>query len=156
MLEELENMNNQVTHRHWVLVASMLAMFMAAIEVTIVATAMPTIIAQLGGFSQFGWVFSIYLLTQTISVPIYGRLADLWGRAVFFIGTGLFLVGSALCGFATNMGWLILFRAIQGLGAGAIMPLTSTIIADVYPPKERAGSRAGCQASGALRRLSAR
>ncbi|WP_168411822.1 MDR family MFS transporter [Erwinia amylovora] len=140
MLEELENMNNQVTHRHWVLVASMLAMFMAAIEVTIVATAMPTIIAQLGGFSQFGWVFSIYLLTQTISVPIYGRLADLWGRKrVFFIGTGLFLVGSALCGFATNMGWLILFRAIQGLGAGAIMPLTSTIIADVYPPKERAG-----------------
>lgn len=92
MLEELENMNNQVTHRHWVLVASMLAMFMAAIEVTIVATAMPTIIAQLGGFSQFGWVFSIYLLTQTISVPIYGRLADLWGRKrVFFIGTGCFL-----------------------------------------------------------------
>lgn len=92
MLEELENMNNQVTHRHWVLVASMLAMFMVAIEVTIVATAMPTIIAQLGGFSQFGWVFSIYLLTQAISVPIYGRLADLWGRKrVFLSAPGCFL-----------------------------------------------------------------
>lgn len=135
-----KNMNNRVTHRHWILVASMLAIFMAAIEVTIVATAMPTIITELGGFSLFGWVFSIYLLTQAISVPIYGRLADLWGRKrVFFIGTGLFLVGSVLCGFAGNMAWLILFRAFQGLGAGAIMPLTSTIIADVYPPKERAG-----------------
>ncbi|MDW8848262.1 MDR family MFS transporter [Erwinia sp. MMLR14_017] len=130
---------SQVTHRHWILVAAMLAMFMAAIEVTIVATAMPTIIAELGGFSQFGWVFSIYLLTQAVSVPVYGRLADLWGRKrVFFIGTSLFLSGSVLCGFATNMAWLILFRAFQGLGAGAIMPLTSTIIADVYPPKERA------------------
>ncbi len=135
-----ENIANPVAQRHWILIASMLAMFMAAIEVTIVATAMPTIIAELGGFSQFGWVFSIYLLTQAVSVPIYGRLADLWGRKrMFFIGTGLFLCGSVLCGFATNMGWLILFRALQGLGAGAIMPLTSTIIADVYPPKERAG-----------------
>ncbi|WP_338563470.1 MDR family MFS transporter [Erwinia sp. E_sp_B01_3] len=134
-----ETAQHQVTHRHWILVAAMLAMFMAAIEVTIVATAMPTIIAELGGFSQFGWVFSIYLLTQAVSVPIYGRLADLWGRKrVFFIGTSLFLIGSVLCGFASHMGWLILFRAVQGLGAGAIMPLTSTIIADVYPPKERA------------------
>lgn len=134
-----ESVHHQITHRHWILVAAMLAMFMAAIEVTIVATAMPTIIAELGGFSQFGWVFSIYLLTQAVSVPIYGRLADLWGRKrVFFIGTSLFLIGSVLCGFASQMGWLILFRAMQGLGAGAIMPLTSTIIADVYPPRERA------------------
>ncbi len=128
-----------VTHRHWILIAAMLAMFMAAIEVTIVATAMPTIVAELGGFSQFSWVFSIYLLTQAVSVPLYGRLADLWGRKrVFFIGTGLFLCGSILCGFAPQMGWLILFRAVQGLGAGAIMPLTATIIADVYEPEERA------------------
>jgi len=135
-----ENIQHQVAHRRWILFAAMLAMFMAAIEVTIVATAMPTIIAELGGFSQFGWVFSIYLLTQAVSVPIYGRLADLWGRKrVFFIGTSLFLLGSILCGFATNMGWLILFRAFQGLGAGAIMPLTSTIVADIYAPKERAG-----------------
>jgi len=135
-----ENIQHQVAHRRWILFAAMLAMFMAAIEVTIVATAMPTIIAELGGFSQFGWVFSIYLLTQAVSVPIYGRLADLWGRKrVFFIGTSLFLLGSVLCGFANNMGWLILFRAFQGLGAGAIMPLTSTIVADIYSPKERAG-----------------
>ncbi|QKJ87108.1 MFS transporter [Paramixta manurensis] len=134
-----ENVQQRVEHRHWILIACMLAMFMAAIEVTIVATAMPTIIAELGGFSQFGWVFSIYLLTQAVCVPVYGRLADLWGRKrVFFIGTALFLLGSVLCGFANSMGWLILFRAFQGLGAGAIMPLTSTIVADVYSPKERA------------------
>ncbi|MBY4951130.1 MDR family MFS transporter [Pantoea sp. DY-17] len=126
-------------HRHWILIGCMLAMFMAAIEVTIVATAMPTIIADLGGFSQFGWVFSIYLLTQAVSVPLYGRLADMWGRKrLLFIGVSLFLLGSILCGFAHSMAWLILFRAFQGLGAGAIMPLTSTIVADVYSPRERA------------------
>lgn len=134
-----ETAQTGASHRHWILIAVMLAMFMAAIEVTIVATAMPTIIAELGGFSQFGWVFSVYLLTQAVSVPLYGSLADLWGRKrVFFIGTLLFLLGSVLCGFARQMSWLILFRALQGLGAGAIMPLTSTIIADVYSPKERA------------------
>ncbi|WP_343551985.1 MDR family MFS transporter [Pantoea sp.] len=126
-------------HRHWILIGCMLAMFMAAIEVTIVATAMPTIIADLGGFSQFGWVFSIYLLTQAVSVPLYGRLADMWGRKrLLFIGVSLFLLGSILCGFAHSMLWLIVFRAFQGLGAGAIMPLTSTIVADVYSPRERA------------------
>ncbi len=129
----------QVSHRGWILFACMLAMFMAAIEVTIVATAMPTIIADLGGFSQFGWVFSIYLFTQAVSVPLYGRLADMWGRRkMLFIGTSLFLIGSVLCGFARNMLWLILFRAFQGLGAGAIMPLSSTIVADIYSPRERA------------------
>ena len=126
-------------HRHWILIACMLAMFMAAIEVTIVATAMPTIIADLGGFSQFGWVFSIYLLTQAVSVPLYGRLADKVGRkTMFFTGTSLFLIGSVLCGFAHSMTWLILFRAFQGLGAGAIMPISSTIVADIYSPRERA------------------
>ena len=126
--------------RPLILIACMLAMFMAAIEVTIIATAMPTIIASLGGFSYFGWVFSVYLLTQAISVPIYGRLADLWGRkSVLFTGISLFLLGSVLCGFAHGMVWLVLFRAIQGLGAGAIMPLTSTIVADIYSPRERAG-----------------
>ncbi|MEB7537650.1 MFS transporter [Pantoea anthophila] len=126
-------------HRHWILIACMLAMFMAAIEVTIVATAMPTIIADLGGFSQFGWVFSIYLLTQAVSVPLYGRLADKVGRkTMFFTGTSLFLLGSVLCGFAHSMTWLILFRAFQGLGAGAIMPISSTIVADIYSPRERA------------------
>jgi len=134
-----ESAQPQTGHRHWILIACMLAMFMAAIEVTIVATAMPTIIADLGGFSQFGWVFSIYLLTQAVSVPLYGRLADMVGRkTMFFVGTAIFLVGSVLCGFAHTMTWLILFRAFQGLGAGAIMPLSSTIVADIYSPRERA------------------
>ncbi|WP_034914729.1 MDR family MFS transporter [Erwinia sp. 9145] len=134
-----ESTHEPVAGRPLILIACMLAMFMAAIEVTIVATAMPTIVAELGGFAQFSWVFSIYLLTQAVSVPIYGRLADIWGRKrVFFIGTSLFLLGSVLCGFAPGMQWLILFRAVQGLGAGAIMPLTATIVADVYRPEERA------------------
>lgn len=134
-----ESAEIQTGNRHWVLIACMLAMFMAAIEVTIVATAMPTIIADLGGFSHFGWVFSIYLLTQAVTVPLYGRLADMWGRkTLFFIGVSLFLSGSVLCGFAHSMTWLIVFRAFQGLGAGAIMPLTTTIVADIYAPRERA------------------
>ncbi|WP_337013320.1 MDR family MFS transporter [Pantoea sp. AS142] len=134
-----ESAQLQTGHRHWILIACMLAMFMAAIEVTIVATAMPTIIADLGGFSQFGWVFSIYLLTQAVSVPLYGRLADIVGRkTMFFVGTSIFLMGSVLCGFAHTMTWLILFRAFQGLGAGAIMPLSATIVADIYSPRERA------------------
>jgi len=117
----------------------MLSMFMAAVEVTIVATAMPTIIADLGGFSLLGWVFAVYLLTQAITVPVYGRLADLYGcRKIFFIGTTLFLVGSILCGFAPSLTWMIIFRALQGLGAGAITPIATTLIANVYGPKERA------------------
>jgi EmrB/QacA subfamily drug resistance transporter len=126
-------------HRTVILIACMLAMFMAAVEVTIVATAMPTIIGDLGGFSLLGWVFAAYLLTQAISVPIYGRLADLYGcHRVFFVGTTLFLIGSILCGFAPSMLWMIAFRALQGLGAGAITPIASTIIANVYGPTERA------------------
>ncbi|WHP81926.1 MDR family MFS transporter [Edwardsiella anguillarum] len=121
-----------------VLAACMLATFMAAIEVTIVSTAMPTIIADLGGFSLLGWVFAAYLLTQAISIPIYGRLADLHGRKrMFYIGASLFLLGSVLCGFAHSMLWLIAFRALQGAGAGAITPIAVTIIADVYGPLER-------------------
>ncbi|MBW1252979.1 MDR family MFS transporter [Pantoea allii] len=135
----MTNSTSAPSRRHWILLACMLAMFMAAIEVTIVATAMPTIVADLGGFSQFGWVFSVYLLTQAVSVPLYGRLADLWGRKkMLFLGIILFLMGSVLCGFAQSMLWLIIFRAFQGLGAGAIMPLSSTIVADVYSPRERA------------------
>ncbi len=117
----------------------MLSMFMAAVEVTIVATAMPTIIADLGGFNLLGWVFAIYLLTQAITVPIYGRLADLYGcRQMFFIGTLLFLTGSVLCGFAPSLMWMIAFRALQGLGAGAITPVATTLIANIYGPHERA------------------
>ncbi|HYB11376.1 MAG TPA: MDR family MFS transporter [Alphaproteobacteria bacterium] len=126
------------TRRPLVLAATMLAMFMAAVEATIVATAMPTIIAELGGFQLFSWVFAIYLLTQAVSIPIYGKLADIFGRKpAFYAGAILFLAGSALAGLSSGMIWLILFRAVQGLGAGAIMPIASTIVADIYTPSER-------------------
>jgi EmrB/QacA subfamily drug resistance transporter len=137
-MKQHENARKPIPYRGRILAACMLAMFMAAIEVTIVATAMPTIIGELGGFSLLGWVFAVYLLTQAISVPIYGRLADLYGcRRMFFIGTMIFLLGSVLCGMAPSMLWLILFRALQGLGGGAIMPIASTIIAHIYSPVER-------------------
>jgi EmrB/QacA subfamily drug resistance transporter len=125
--------------RPFVLAACMLAMFMAAIESTIVATAIPSIVEDLGGFRLFGWVFGAYLLAQSVTIPIYGRLADLYGRRrVLFFGAAVFLVGSTLCGFAPSMLALILFRALQGLGAGAILPIASTIIGDIYTPYERA------------------
>lgn len=122
-----------------ILAACLMATFMPAVESTIVATAMPTIVADLGGFGLFSWVFTIYLLTQAVSIPLYGRLADIHGRKpVFFFGAGLFLAGSALSGFAWGMIPLILFRAIQGLGAGAVMPSAATILGDIYAPAERA------------------
>ena len=124
--------------RPLVLVACIFAMFMAAVEATIVATAMPTIVAELGGFALFSWVFAAYLLAQAVTIPIYGRLADLYGRRrVFFLGAALFLVGSTLCGLAPSMLLLVAFRALQGLGAGAIVPVAQTIIGDVYSPAER-------------------
>ena len=125
--------------RRLVLAASVMATFMAAVESTIVATAMPTIVADLGGFSLFSWVFAAYLLAMAVTIPLYGRLADIYGRKrVFFAGTGIFLAGTSLCGFASTMGMLVLFRAIQGLGAGAIQPIASTVVGDIYTPAERA------------------
>ncbi len=117
----------------------MMATFMAAMESSIVATAMPTIVAELGGFHLFSWAFAAYLLTQAVTIPIYGRLADLYGRKrVFYAGAGLFLFASALCGLAWAMLPLILFRALQGAGAGAIQPIAATIVGDIYQPTERA------------------
>jgi EmrB/QacA subfamily drug resistance transporter len=116
-----------------------MATFMAAVESSIVATAIPTLVGDLGGFSLFSWVFTIYLLTQAVSIPVYGRLADLYGRkTIFFIGAGIFLVGSTLCGFAWSMPVMIGFRALQGFGAGGVQPIASTILGDVYEPAERA------------------
>jgi len=127
------------TRRPLVLAAMMLAMFMAAVEATIVATALPTIVADLGGFQWFSWVFAIYLLTTAVTIPVYGKLSDMYGRKpVFYFGATLFLVGSVLCGFSTSMSQLIAFRALQGLGAGAIQPLALTVIGDIYPGPERA------------------
>ena len=121
-----------------ILVALMLSMGLAALDSTIVATAIPSIVRDLGGFSLFPWVFSIYLLTQAVSVPIYGRLADLFGRKpVLFFGIAVFLIGSVLCGASWNMLTLIVFRGVQGIGAGAIIPMTTTIVGDIYTLEER-------------------
>src|SRR3954464_2640500 len=116
----------------------MLSIFLAALDATIVATAIPQIVGGLGGFSHFPWVFSIYLLTQAVTVPIYGRLSDLYGRKpILFVGIAFFLGGSILCGAAWSMVTLIIFRGIQGIGAGAIIPMTTTIVGDIYTLEER-------------------
>jgi MFS family permease len=122
-----------------IIAAMLISTFMAAVEVTVISTAMPTIVARLGGFSLFSWTFGIYLLTQAVMTPLYGRLADSFGRRAVYLGsTALFLVGSLLCGCAWSMMSLILFRAIQGIGGGGLAPLATTIIADVCKPADRA------------------
>lgn len=132
-------MKQKTTNRPLVLAAVMLAMFMGAIEATIVATAMPDIVADLGGFSLYSWVFSAYLLMNAATVLIYGKLSDIFGRRpVLFTGIFIFLVGSILCGFAGSMEQMILFRFIQGFGAGAVMPVATTIVGDIYEKEERA------------------
>jgi EmrB/QacA subfamily drug resistance transporter len=127
------------SRRTLILVACMMATATAAIEATVVATAMPTIVADLHGADLYSWVFSAYMLTQAVTIPIYGRLADQYGRRrVFTAGTALFLIGSALCGWASGMVSLILFRALQGVGAGVVQPIAYTIVGDIYTPAERA------------------
>jgi EmrB/QacA subfamily drug resistance transporter len=122
-----------------VLVSVMLATFMGAIEATIVSTAMPEIVGELGGFSMYSWVFSAYLLMNAVTVLIYGKLADLYGRKpILIFGISIFLIGSILCGLATSMEMLIVYRLIQGLGAGAVTPVATTIIGDIYTKEERA------------------
>jgi EmrB/QacA subfamily drug resistance transporter len=121
----------------------MTGMFLAALEATVVGTAMPTVIAVLGGLQHYSWVFSAYLLTSTVTVPVWGKLSDLYGRRrLFQLGVGIFLLGSVLSGFSNSMFQLIVFRAIQGLGAGALVPLAMTIIGDIYTLQERARMQA--------------
>jgi len=127
------------TRRFWIVTATVVLIFMTGVEGTVIATAMPTIVAQLGGFDLFSWVFSAYFLSQGVTIPIYGRLADLFGRKrVLFFGLSLFLIGTILCGFAPNMLMLVVFRVVQGIGAGAVQPINQTIIGDLYPPAMRA------------------
>ena len=122
-----------------VTIAVFVATFMTAIEGTIITTAMPTIVGSLHGIEIMNWVFSIYLLTSAMLTPIYGKLADTIGRKpIFLFGTLLFMIGSALCGLSNSMLTLILSRAVQGIGAGAMMPVALTIIADLYPVEKRA------------------
>jgi multidrug resistance protein len=125
-------------HRTRVLVALMLTMSLIAMDTTIVATAIPQVVGDLGGFSLVGWVFSVYLLAQTVTIPVYGKFADLYGRKpVLVIGVVVFLAGSALSAAAWNMLSLILFRALQGLGAGSIGATVNTVAGDLYDIKER-------------------
>ena len=122
-----------------ILLAVMLSVGLIAIDATILATAVPSIVNDLGGFAQFPWLFSIYLLAQAVSVPMFAKFTDLIGRKpIILVGIGLFLLGSILCGVAWSMPALIAFRAIQGLGAGAIQPTGMTIIGDIYSVAERA------------------
>src|SRR3974390_1683245 len=126
------------THRPLVLAAVMAANFMIAIEATIVSTAMPQIVAQLGGLELYSWVFAAFLLTQTATTVVFGKLSDLRGRkSVMLAGIAIFLVGSVLCGFAWSMPSLIAFRLIQGVGAGRVQPGAMTIVGDLYPVQER-------------------
>jgi EmrB/QacA subfamily drug resistance transporter len=121
----------------------LLGMSLGALEATVVGTAMPTVIATLGGLAHYSWVFSAYLLTSTASVPIWGRLSDLYGRRRMYVtGIVIFLIGSMLSGAATSMTMLIAARAIQGLGTGAIIPLSMTIIGELYALSERARTQA--------------
>ena len=122
-----------------VLAAVMLSTGLVALDSTIIATAIPSIVRDLNGFAQFPWLFSIYLLTQAVTVPLYGRFADSLGRRpVLFVGIAVFLVGSVLCGVAWSMPALIVARAVQGFGAGAVQPISVTIVGDLYTVQERA------------------
>lgn len=116
----------------------LLGMLLAALDQTIVGTAMPRVIAELQGLEHYAWVFTAYMLTSTVTVPLYGKLSDLYGRRTFFLfGMIVFLLGSALSGMAQNLTQLIVFRGIQGLGGGALFPIAIAIVGDLFPPAER-------------------
>jgi EmrB/QacA subfamily drug resistance transporter len=116
----------------------MVTLALAALDQTIVATALPRIVGDLGGITQYSWVFTAYMLTSTVTVPLYGKLGDVYGRKnLFLLAIALFLVGSALCGLAQSMTQLVLFRAVQGLGAGGLFPLSLAVIGNIVPPRDR-------------------
>ena len=121
-----------------ILGAVLLGIFLAALDQTIVGTALPTIVTELEGNDVYVWAFTAYLLTATISGPIYGKLSDIFGRRpIFLIGVSIFLIGSLLCGLSQEMWQFLLFRGVQGLGAGALFPIALAIIADIFAPSER-------------------
>lgn len=126
-----------------IIISVLIATFMTSVETTIVTTALPSILSSLHGLAFQSWVFATYLLTTTLSTPIYGKLSDRIGRKpIFLFGLGIFTIGSMACGLSTNIGLLIAARALQGLGAGAIMPITFTLIADTFPLEERSNMMA--------------
>ena len=116
----------------------MVTLLLAALDQTIVSTALPRIVSDLGGLSSYSWVFTAYLLATTVTVPLYGKLGDRYGRRpLFLVSIAIFLVGSALCGLAQNMTELVAFRAVQGLGAGGLFPLTLATVGELIPPRDR-------------------
>ena len=118
--------------------AMMLATLLAALDQTVVATALPQIVTDLHSFEQLSWVVSAFLVAATVTVPLYGRLSDIYGRRrMFVVSISIFLLGSALCGAAQSMGQLVAFRALQGIGAGGLLPLAQAAIADLFSPRER-------------------
>ena len=137
--ETLDEASDGPVANIWPIMGGMLlVLLLSALDSTIVGTAMPRVIAQLNGFDRYTWVTTAYLLTSTVTVPIYGKLSDLLGRKrVFMLGTLIFLLGSALCGIAQTMTQLIIFRGLQGLGAGALVPVSMAVIGDLFPPGER-------------------
>ncbi|MDW8058570.1 MAG: MDR family MFS transporter [Thermomicrobium sp.] len=136
-----EETSRAVQQRHrlaLILPGLLLGMLLAALDQTIVGTAMPRVIAELQGLEHYAWVFTAYMLTSTVTVPLYGKLSDIYGRRTFFLfGMVVFLLGSALSGTAQSMTQLILFRALQGLGGGALFPIAIAIVGDLFPPAER-------------------
>ncbi len=127
------------TSKTWVVIAVMLAMFLAALDMTIIGTAMPSIIGDLHGVSIYSWVFSAYLLTSTVPIPIFSKLSDMYGRKkLFIINSAVFTIGSLLCGISNNMPELIAFRALQGIGAAGVLPIALTIVGDVFTLEQRA------------------
>ncbi len=137
-VESADTIEMSVSRRRWVVAACAVALFMVSVESSIIATATPAIVGAVGGFEYVSWVFAAYLLAQAVAIPIYGRLADLWGRKWLLVGaTVLFLVGTILCSVAWGMIPLVVFRFIQGIGGGGLQPLALTIIGDLYPPRER-------------------
>src|SRR4030095_16245295 len=128
-----DSSKSSASKRNLAVAGVMLVIFLFAIDATIVATSMPTIVAQLGGLELYSWVFSIYMLTSALTTPIFGKLADLFSRRrLMLIGIGIFLVGSMLCGAAQSMEAMVLFRAIRGLGGGAIYALSFIIVVVLY------------------------
>ncbi|MGH8877277.1 MAG: MFS transporter, partial [Stackebrandtia sp.] len=135
-----ERRSAQLSNRnlYLLLIGLMLTMLLAALDQTIVGTALPTIVGDLGGLNEYAWVVTAYLLAATASTPLYGKLSDLYGRRPILLSAiAIFLIGSLLAGISQNMMQLIFFRGLQGLGAGGLMTLAFTVVSDVVSPRER-------------------